>query len=193
MKSILVYCGANEGKNPAYREAAQALGNQLVNKNIKLVFGGGSVGLMGVLADTMLAAGGHVIGIIPDFLIKMEVGHKGLTELHTVESMHERKALMEKMSDGIIAIPGGFGTIDELFEILTWAQLGLHEKPIGILNVNGFYDFLLKQLEVMIQEGFLKQESRDLLLVSDNLEDLFYQMEHFKPSPHKKWLKRGDT
>lgn len=193
MKSILVYCGANQGKNPAYKEAAQALGKQLVKNNIKLVFGGGSVGLMGIVADTMLEAGGHVIGVIPDFLIKMEVGHKGLTELHTVESMHERKALMEKMSDGIIAIPGGFGTIDELFEILTWAQLGLHEKPIGILNVNGFYDFLLKQLEVMIQEGFLKQESRDLLLVSNNIEDLLQQMENFKPSPHKKWLKRGDT
>lgn len=193
MKSILVYCGANQGKSPAYKEAAQALGKQLIKNNIKLVFGGGSVGLMGIVADTMLELGGYVIGIIPDFLIKMEVGHKGLTELHTVESMHERKALMEKMSDGIIAIPGGFGTIDELFEILTWAQLGLHEKPIGILNVNGFYDFLLKQLEVMIQEGFLKQESRDLLLVSDNIEDLLQQMENFKPSPHKKWLKRGDT
>ncbi len=193
MKSILVYCGANEGKNPIYKETAHALGRKLVDKNIKLIFGGGSVGLMGVVADSMLEAGGHVIGVIPDFLIKMEVGHKGLTELHIVESMHERKALMEKLTDGIMAIPGGFGTIDELFEILTWAQLGLHEKPIGLLNVNGFYDFLLKQLEVMMQEGFLKPESRDLLLVADNIDDLLYQMEHFKPSPHKKWLKRGDT
>ncbi|UTA68029.1 MULTISPECIES: TIGR00730 family Rossman fold protein [Emticicia] len=193
MKSILVYCGANEGNKPIYKEKARALGSILVKKNIRLVYGGGSVGLMGVVADTMLEAGGYVIGVIPDFLIRMEVGHKGLTELHTVESMHERKALMEKLTDGIMAIPGGFGTFDELFEILTWAQLGLHEKPIGILNVNGFYDHLLKQIDVMVEEGFLKQENRSLLLVSDDIDDLLQQMENFKPLPTKKWLKRGDT
>ncbi|MFD2523592.1 LOG family protein [Emticicia soli] len=193
MKSILVYCGANYGKNPAYRETAKTLGTRLATDGIKLIYGGGSVGLMGVVADAVLASGGHVVGVIPDFLVKMEVGHKSLSEMHNVESMHERKALMEKLCDGIITLPGGYGSIDELFEILTWAQLGLHKKPIGILNVNGFYDFLLKQLDVMVEEGFLKQESRDLLLVSDNVADLLHKMENFVPIPHQKWLKRGDT
>jgi len=192
MKSILVYCGANYGKNPAYRETAKTLGTRLATDGIKLIYGGGSVGLMGVVADAVLASGGHVVGVIPDFLVKMEVGHKSLSEMHNVESMHERKALMEKLCDGIITLPGGYGSIDELFEILTWAQLGLHKKPIGILNVNGFYDFLLKQLDVMVEEGFLKQESRDLLLVSDNVADLLHKMENFEPIPHQKWLKRGD-
>ncbi len=193
MKSILVYCGANSGKNPAFKEAAEALGARFAKDGIRLVYGAGSVGLMGVVADAALANGGKVTGVIPDFLVKMEVGHKGLSEIHVVESMHERKALMEKLCDGIITLPGGYGSIDELFEILTWAQLGLHKKPIGILNVNGFYDFLLKQLEVMVQEGFLKQESRDLLIVSDNMDNLLEQMANFQPTPHHKWLKRGDT
>ena len=193
MKSILVYCGANFGKNPAFKETAEALGARFAKDNIRLVYGAGSVGLMGVVADAVLANGGKVTGVIPDFLVKMEVGHKGLSEIHVVESMHERKALMEKLCDGVITLPGGYGSIDELFEILTWAQLGLHQKPIGILNVNGFYDFLLRQLEVMVQEGFLKQESLDLLLISDNIEDLLQQMATFKPTPHHKWLKRGDT
>ncbi|WP_337042937.1 TIGR00730 family Rossman fold protein [Emticicia sp. 17c] len=193
MKSILVYCGANTGKNPAYKLAAETLGKKLAENNIKLVYGAGSVGLMGVVADATLAHGGYVVGVIPDFLIKMEVGHKGLSELHEVETMHERKALMEKLCEGIIALPGGYGSIDELFEILTWAQLGLHSKPIGILNVNGFYDFLLKQLDLMVQEGFLKQESRDLLLIADNVDDLLQKMDDFKPVPHKKWLNRGDA
>lgn len=193
MKSILVYCGANYGKNPAFKEAAEALGARFAKDHIRLVYGAGSVGLMGVVADAVLANGGQVTGVIPDFLVKMEVGHKGLSEIHVVESMHERKALMEKLCDGIITLPGGYGSIDELFEILTWAQLGLHQKPIGILNVNGFYDFLLRQLEVMVKEGFLKQESLDLLLVSDNIEHLLQQMENFQPTPHHKWLKRGDT
>lgn len=193
MKSILVYCGANVGKNPAFKEAAETLGAKFAKDNITLVYGAGSVGLMGVVADAVLANGGKVTGVIPDFLVKMEVGHKGLSEIHVVESMHERKALMEKLCDGIITLPGGYGSIDELFEILTWAQLGLHQKPIGILNVNGFYDFLLKQLEVMVHEGFLKQESRALLLVSDNIDDLLQQMADFQPTPHHKWLKRGDT
>lgn len=193
MKSILVYCGANVGKNPAFREVAEALGKRFAEENIRLVYGAGSVGLMGVVADAVLANGGEVTGVIPDFLVKMEVGHKGLSEIHIVESMHERKALMEKLCDGIITLPGGFGSIDELFEILTWAQLGLHQKPIGILNVNGFYDFLLKQLEVMVEEGFLKQESCDLLLVADNIDDLLQKMANYQPTPHQKWLKRGDT
>lgn len=193
MKSILVYCGANSGKNPAFKEAAEALGARFAKDNIRLIYGAGSVGLMGVIADAVLANGGQVTGVIPDFLVKMEVGHRGLTEIHVVESMHERKALMEKLCDGIITLPGGFGSIDELFEILTWAQLGLHQKPIGILNVNGFYDFLLKQLEVMVQEGFLKLESHDLLLVADNIDDLLEKMKNFQPTTHHKWLKRGDT
>jgi uncharacterized protein (TIGR00730 family) len=193
MKSILVYCGANVGKNPAFKEAAEALGVRFAKDGIRLIYGAGSVGLMGVVADAVLANGGQVTGVIPDFLVKMEVGHKGLSEIHVVESMHERKALMEKLCDGIITLPGGYGSIDELFEILTWAQLGLHQKPISILNVNGFYDFLLRQLEVMVKEGFLKQESLDLLLVSDTIEHLLQQMENYQPTLHHKWLKRGDT
>ena len=193
MKNILVYCGANIGTNVMYREAATELGKTLATKQINLIYGGGSVGLMGVVADAVMANGGHVVGVIPHFLDQLEVGHKSLPELHKVESMHERKALMEKLCDGIITLPGGYGSIDELFEILTWAQLGLHKKPIAILNVNGFYDFLLKQLDVMVQEGFLRQETRDFLLVSDNVDELLIKMSEFQPTYIPKWLTREDT
>jgi len=193
MKNILVYCGANIGTNVMYREAATELGKTLATKQINLIYGGGSVGLMGVVADAVMANGGHVVGVIPHFLDQLEVGHKSLPELHKVESMHERKALMEKLCDGIITLPGGYGSIDELFEILTWAQLGLHKKPIAILNVNGFYDFLLKQLDVMVQEGFLRQETRNFLLVSDNVDELLIKMSEFQPTYIPKWLTREDT
>lgn len=188
MKSILVYCGANSGVNPIYKQTAIDLGKIMGERKIRLVYGGGSVGLMGTIADSVLANGGDVVGIIPHFLDKMEVGHKSLPEIHKVDTMHQRKAMMEQMCDGIITLPGGYGSMDELFEILSWSQLGLHEKPIGLLNVNGFYDYLLLQLDKMVTEGFLKQPNRDLLIVSDNIEDLLLKMENFKPEPHTKWM-----
>lgn len=188
MKSILVYCGANPGNKPIYREKAVELGKKLAEQEIKLVYGGGSFGLMGIIADAVLKNGGYVVGIIPHFLDKLEVAHKTLNEIYKVDTMHQRKALMEEKCDGIITLPGGFGSMDELFEILSWAQLGLHSKPVGVLNVNGFYDNLIKQLDVMVDEGFLKMENRNLLLVSDDIDDLLEQMRNFKPSFHLNWL-----
>lgn len=189
MKSLLVYCGANHGTNPIYREVAAELGKIMAERQIKLIYGGGSVGLMGTIADSVLANGGYVVGIIPNFLDRLEVGHKSLSETYKVETMHERKAMMEQMCDGIITLPGGYGSMDELFEILAWAQLGLHDKPVGLLNVNGFYDFLLQHIDKMVEEGFLKPQNRDLLLISDNIKDLLQKMENFKPQYHAKWMK----
>lgn len=190
MQAILVYCGANPGTKPIYKEIAEKLGKVLAENNIRLIYGGGSVGLMGIVADSVLANNGQVTGIIPHFLDRMEVGHKSLPEMHKVETMHERKALMEKLCDGIITLPGGYGSMDELFEILSWSQLGLHQKPVGLLNVNGFYNHLLKQLDVMVEEGFLKAENRALVLVADTIEELMEKMSSFKASYHEKWLNR---
>jgi hypothetical protein len=190
MQSILVYCGANPGTKPIYKETAEKLGKVFAENNIRLIYGGGSVGLMGIIADAVLANNGQVTGIIPHFLDRLEVGHKSLPIMHKVETMHERKALMEKLCDGIITLPGGYGSMDELFEILSWSQLGLHQKPVGLLNLNGFYDHLLKQLDVMVEEGFLKAENRNLVIESDNIEDLMEKMSNFKASFHKKWMKR---
>lgn len=188
MNAILVYCGANAGTKAIYKETAETVGKTFAHKNIRLIYGGGSVGLMGIIADAVLANGGVATGVIPHFLDKMEVGHKSLTEMHKVNTMHQRKALMEELCDAIITLPGGYGSMDELFEILSWAQLGLHSKPIGVLNVNGFYDYLLKQLDVMVEEGFLKPQNRNLVLVADNIEDLLEKLNNFKPEFHRKWL-----
>lgn len=190
MQAILVYCGANPGTRPIYKEAAEKLGKTMADNNIRLIYGGGSVGLMGIIANAVLAYNGQVTGIIPHFLDRMEVGHKSLPEMHKVETMHERKSLMEKLCDGIITLPGGYGSMDELFEILSWSQLGLHQKPVGLLNINGFYDHLLKQLDVMVEEGFLKSQNRDLVIVSDNIKDLLEKMSNFKATYHEKWLNR---
>jgi uncharacterized protein (TIGR00730 family) len=190
MKSLLVYCGANPGFNPIYQETARNLGHEMVKRGMRLIYGGGSLGLMGTIADAVLEKGGEVVGIIPGFLDNMEVGHKNLSEIHVVETMHERKALMEKMCDGVITLPGGFGSMDELFEILSWSQLGLHKKPVGVLNVNGFYDLLIKQLDHMVTEGFLKQQNRDIMQVSGSVEELFSLMENYVPQPAFKWLER---
>lgn len=193
MKALLVYCGANPGNNPIYRQRAEELAVLMATRNIKLVFGGGSVGIMGIIANKMIAEGGETVGVIPHFLDKMEVGHKSLTEMHRVESMHERKALMEKLCDGVITLPGGYGSMDEVFEMLTWAQLGLHQKPIGLLNVNNYYENLLKQLDIMVAEGFLKPENRNLLISSDDLNDLIDKMESYQPVHHDKWMNREQT
>jgi hypothetical protein len=172
IKRIAVFCGASSGTNPQYTEVADYLGRLLSQQNIELVYGGGKVGLMGVIADAVMQSGGKVIGVIPDFLYDMEVGHDGITELIKVKSMHERKWKMHELSDAIITLPGGFGTMEEVFEMLTWAQLNLHSKPIGILNTNLFYSGLLQQADHMMAEGFLKPSYRKMLIDSSSADEL---------------------
>ncbi|MGG7662252.1 TIGR00730 family Rossman fold protein [Dyadobacter sp. BHUBP1] len=180
MQSIVVYCGSNPGKKALYAETAYELGTALAKRNIKLIYGGGNMGLMGRVADGAMDNAGFVTGIIPNFLAKLEVAHKTLSELHFVDTMHERKAKMVSMSDGVIALPGGYGTFDELFEILTWAQLRIFHGPVGLLNVNGFYDLLLLQLDKMVEEGFLRPDNRALLVVGEDPATLLEKMEAFR-------------
>lgn len=179
MQSIVVYCGSNPGKKAIYAETAYALGAELAKKNIRLIYGGGNMGLMGRVADGAMENNGSVTGIIPNFLAKLEVAHKTLTEIHFTETMHERKAKMAALTDGVIALPGGYGTFDELFEILTWSQLKIFKGPVGLLNVNGFYDLLLLQLDKMVEEGFLHPDNQKLLVVADNAAGLLEKMEAF--------------
>jgi uncharacterized protein (TIGR00730 family) len=180
MKSVVVYCGSNAGKRPEYLQLATEVGAAIAKRGINLVYGGGNLGLMRGVADAVLAGGQEVTGIIPNFLAKLEVAHQTLTEIHFVDTMHERKAHMVSLSDGVINLPGGYGTLDEMFEILAWAQLKIFHGPVGVLNFNGFYDHLLAHLEVMVEEGFLKPENRDLLLVANNIEDLLDKMEAYE-------------
>ncbi|TLV00231.1 LOG family protein [Dyadobacter luticola] len=192
MQSIVVYCGSNPGKKALYSEAAYALGHELAKRSIKLIYGGGNMGLMGRVADGAMDHGGFVTGIIPNFLSKLENAHKTLSELHFVETMHERKAKMVSMSDGVIALPGGYGTFDELFEILTWSQLRIFHGPVGLLNVNGYYDLLLAQLDKMVEEGFMHPDNRKLLLVDENPDALLEKMEIYrKENPGNKPLDRS--
>ncbi len=188
MKRICVFTGSSLGVNAAHRAAAATFADVLAARDIELVYGGGCVGLMGVLADTMLACGGRVIGVIPHALMQREVGHRGLTELTVVDSMHERKATMAALADGFVALPGGFGTLEELFEILTWAQLGLHGKPCGVLNVDGYFDSLLKFLDHAVEQGFVRCEHRDLLLVDDDPQRLLARFEDHRPPRIETWL-----
>ena len=188
MKSICVFCASSMGNNPVYGETAFELGKTLAENNIDLIYGGAQVGLMGKLADGALSKNGRVTGIIPEFLKTKEIEHNGLTELISVNTMHERKSGMHKMSDGFIALPGGFGTMEELFEILTWAQLSLHKKPIGILNINGYYDPLIQLIEKMIDEHLLKNEYKGILLISDSIEDLLSQMNLYEAPVLGKWI-----
>lgn len=188
MKCIAVFCGSSSGINGTYSEHARIAGRVLAQKNIQLVYGGGKVGLMGVLADAALEAGGMVTGVIPGFLHVKEVAHAGLSEMITVKTMHERKTLIHEMTNGGIALPGGFGTLDELFEMLTWGQLGLHQKPVGILNVNGYYTQVLSAIDTMVSEGFLKGINREMVQVSDNFEDLLEKMELYQPPSVPKWI-----
>jgi len=192
MKSLCVYCGASPGHSPAYTIAAKQLAVTLVNQDIALVYGGGNVGLMGVIADEVLALGGKVTGVIPQALVDKEVGHTGLTQLHIVDNMHQRKALMAELSDGFIAMPGGIGTLEELFEVMTWAQLGFHQKPIGLLNVSGFYDGLLHFLEHTRQQGFLRASHLDILLSSPEPNDLLQQLKTYVPVTTRKWVDDKD-
>ncbi|KAF2517030.1 LOG family protein [Flavobacterium foetidum] len=188
MKRITVFCASSFGTESIYEEQATALGKTLAEQNIELVYGGANVGLMGAVADGALKAGGKVIGVLPNFLRSKEIAHLGLTELILVESMHERKTKMNDLCDGVIALPGGFGTLEELFEMLTWAQLGLHKKPIAILNVNGFYDALIDLLETMTEKGLLKEVNQKMLLVSNDIEDLLEQMKNYQAPTVGKWI-----
>ena len=188
MKSVAVYCGSSSGANPLYVAQAQALGAALVAHDLTLVYGGGRVGLMGTIADAVLAHGGQVIGVIPDFLADKELAHLGCTELHVVKSMHERKLMMADRADAFVAMPGGYGTLEELFEVLTWGQLGLHRKPVGLLNVAGYYDHLLLALDRMRDDQLLRAENRTQLLQAADPEDLLAQLAAYQPVELAKWL-----
>jgi uncharacterized protein (TIGR00730 family) len=188
INAICLFCGASPGKNPAYTAAAAHFGTTLAQQKIRLVYGGGSVGLMGVAADACLAAGGEVIGVIPRLLMEKEVGHPGVQKMHVVETMHERKALMTSLSDAFIALPGGFGTLDELFESLTWLQLSYHNKPIGLLNVAGFFDHLLQFLDYAQHERFLRDMHRESLQTDTDLLALIEKLRHATAPDTGKWL-----
>jgi len=188
LRRVCVFCGSNTGSDAAFAAAARALGEALVRDGRHLVYGGGRVGLMGVLADAVLAGGGTVTGVIPESLAAREVAHRGLTQLRIVTSMHTRKALMSELADAFVALPGGFGTLDELFEIVTWAQLGMHTKPIGLLDVNGYYGSLLAFADRCLADGFVRPEHRDLLLVDTSAERLLARLDASAPLPAvSKW------
>lgn len=193
MKRICVYCGSSPGRNPRFGAAAEELGKALLRRNMGLVYGGASVGIMGMVADTVLAGGGEVIGVIPKALDAKELKHTGLTEQHVVKSMHERKAMMADLSDGFIALPGGWGTFEEIFEALTWAQLGFHRKPCGLLNESGYYDHLHLFLENAIEQQFVRPEYRSMLMISTDSEDLLDQFEAYEAPRVKKWITSAET
>jgi uncharacterized protein (TIGR00730 family) len=190
MKRICVFCGSSAGSQPEYREGAEQLGAELTRREIGLVYGGGNVGLMGAIADSVLKSGGEAIGVIPEHLMKREIGHNRLTKLHIVRSMHERKALMADLSDAFIALPGGFGTLEEFFEVLTWSQLGLHAKPCGIVNVLGYYTPLLRMLDHAVDERFLKPQNRALVIARERPAELLQAFEDWRPVHVEKWLDR---
>ncbi len=188
MKSITVFCGASAGTDPAYIATARVVGSLLATRGIRVIYGGACIGVMGAVADAALEVGGSVTGVIPHFLRSREVAHYGLTDLIITDTMHDRKMKMQELCDGFIALPGGFGTLEELFEVLTWAQLGLHTKPIGLLNVDGYYDSLIAMADDMVGRGFLKKVYRDMLLVSGDISDLLHQMNEYKAPEVEKWL-----
>jgi len=193
VKRLCVYCGSNPGKSAEFLEAARELARQLVQREICLVYGGASVGIMGEIADTVLAGGGEVIGVIPQALVDKEVSHTGLTELKIVNSMHERKGIMADLSDGFIALPGGLGTLEEIFEVLTWAQLGFHHKPCALLNVKGYYDTLTQFLDHAVAEGFVASIHREMLLVEDDPHTLLEIMSTYSAPAVDKWIGRNET
>lgn len=187
MKSICIYCGSSPGASPLYAQAARRLAKEMVADNIGLVYGGGNVGLMGIIADEVLRLGGEATGVIPKALMEREVGHQGLTRLHIVKDMHERKALMAELSDGFIAMPGGIGTLEELFEVFTWSQLGIHDKPIGLLNVNGFYDGLIGFIQHLVNERFLKDQQAGIIMVESDEAALISRFKSYQPKMHDQW------
>jgi uncharacterized protein (TIGR00730 family) len=193
MTRVCVFAGSSAGSQPEYREAAQALGHALGERGIGVVYGGACVGLMGVMADAALAAAGEVIGVIPAALVAKEIAHRGLTDLRVVASMHERKALMAELSDAFIALPGGWGTLEEFFEVLTWGQLGLHHKPCGLLNVRGYFDGLLSFLDHTIEQGFVRREYRSMIAVADSPAALLDTLASYRPPIVEKWIDRAST
>jgi uncharacterized protein (TIGR00730 family) len=188
MRSICVYCGSNAGSKPVYTERAIALGTRIAQESLALVYGGGNVGLMGVVADAVLEAGGEVIGVIPEQLVNWEVAHKGVTRLEVVGNMHERKARMFDLADGFVALPGGFGTLDEMFEMLTWRQLGIADKPCAFLDVDGFYAPLLAMMDRMVEERFLHPDQRRDLWHGDDIDSLMAWMRAYEPAQASKWI-----
>jgi uncharacterized protein (TIGR00730 family) len=193
LRTVCVFCAANTGADPAYARQAGEMGRYLAESGRRLVYGGGRTGLMGALAEGALSAGGEVIGIMPKHLVEREVAHSGLTELRVVASMHERKSLLADLSDGFLAMPGGLGTMEELFEVWTWGQLGLHRKPYGLLEVNGFFAPLLTFLDHAVMEGFIRQEYRELLVVDTEPSSLIGRMEAMSPPAVPRWVDREST
>jgi len=189
LRRVCVFCGSSTGHRPEYRQAAQRLGDELIARGADLVYGGGRVGLMGVLADRVLAGGGHVIGVIPEALVSREVAHASLPDLRVVSSMHERKALMAELADAFVALPGGFGTFEEFCEVVTWTQLGLHRKRCGLLNVGGFYDGLLALFDRAVADGFIKPDSRAIVMVKDDPAALLDALAAPAPVPEPKWIR----
>ncbi len=192
MKSITVFCGSSFGSDPVFEEQAALLGQTLAKQNIQLVYGGSNTGLMKAVADGALNEGGKVTGVLPHFLQSKEIAHKNLTELILVETMHERKTKMNELCDGVIVLPGGYGTLEEFFEMITWAQLGLHKKPIAVLNIDGFYDDLIRLTQTMVDKGFLKQINRDMLLISNNIDELLEMMKTYKAPTVGKWISKEE-
>jgi len=193
MKNITVFCGSSFGTDKVFEEQAYLLGKTLATQNIGVVYGGANVGLMGAVADGAMQNGGEVIGVLPYFLQSKEIAHTGLTELILVESMHERKTKMNDLCDGVIALPGGFGTLEEFFEMLTWGQLGLHKKPIAILNINGFYDPLLEMMQTMVNKGLLKDTNHKMILVSNTIDELLDKMHNYKAPENGKWITKEEV
>ena len=193
LHTVCVFCAANPGVDPIYVQRAAAMGELLARSGRRIVYGGGRTGLMGALADAALAAGGEVIGIMPRHLVEREVAHTGLSELHVVDSMHQRKALLAELSDGFLAMPGGLGTLEELFEIWTWGQLGLHQKPYGLFEVAGFYSGLLAFLDHAVTAGFIRREYRELLVVDSDPEALLARMESARLPTLPRWMERAET
>lgn len=193
MKSITVFCGSSTGNNDIFKEQAYEVGKTLAERNIRLVFGGGKVGLMGAVSEGALDHGGEAIGVLPIFLKRKELEHENLTEMIIVDSMHERKMKMYELCDGVITLPGGFGTMEEFFEMVTWAQLGLHQKPIALLNTDGYYDDLLSLMENMVRKGFLQEQYKNMLLHDDEIEMLLDKMNKYKAPDVGKWMSKTAT
>lgn len=192
MKNIVVFCGSSSGTESVYEATAYALGKRMAEQQIGLVYGGANVGLMGAVAQGVLDNGGKAIGVLPHFLSAKEIRHNALTEMIMVDTMHQRKAKMDELSDAVITLPGGFGTMEELFEMLTWAQLGLHKKPIGILNVNGFYDDLIALLKNMVTKGLLKPINFDMLIVDETIDGLLKKMQNYQAPDVPKWIEKSE-
>ena len=188
IRSLCVFCGSSPGEDPVFRAAAERVGRLLAEEGIRVVYGGGRVGLMGAVAEAALAAGGEVVGVIPRGLLAREVGHTALTALHVVDTMHERKARMAELSDGFIALPGGIGTLEELFEVWTWGMLGIHRKPYGVLDVEGFYLPLLAFLDTLVEQGFVRPEARSMLIAESSPVRLLDRLRAYSPPPVKRWL-----